>query len=403
MYDIGTELKSLAKQRSQSNPKATKHDIVGNAKKENSGTRELNENLQHEMSAAVVDTGMKGESTGNNARTGKDKEFVDEKNAYYNDEKERESTKGKVELSIENVRDSRSPNSTFEKWLERKAQQKKESLKQSSEEKNYSSKQNSGFANPKEKRQDLCDQAFKNWLQLKRVRYRSASVSPQRIEREGKQETQRPKSGLNFEMWIKKKGKIQPRSFSFAEKEPAHLPIKRAYSCGLSYSEWIESKKSQIKESSTKENDFVEQNSSKTKITGMSFEKWVDSKTRQSQIERVQEENEIMRAEYEKEIEKEIKMKNRNVKTFEEWQLEKKFEDRIRKAKEKKETRRARKNKVKFEADSKLVYNMWLLNKHLNEMEQEEERLIEFREEWEKRRELEQAKAMTRRIKTKSL
>ena len=276
---------------------------------------------------------------------------------------------GSIVIHTEEKRAAKNEDSTFENWLRRKAQQKKESLKQ-----------NSASSNFKEKRQDLSKQAYKRWLQSKQAMYRRASVSTRGSHDKDSVEKQRPKSGLSFETWMKNKGKTKHRSFSIAGEKESHTNIKRVYSCGMTYSEWIESKKRQLKEGSAEEKDPKGRTERKAKVTGISFKKWVDSKAKQSQIDRVRKENEQMRAEYEKEIEKMARMKNGCVKTFEEWQLEKKFEDRIRKAKEKTMARKASKNNVRFEEDSKLIYNMWLLNKHLNEMQEEEERLGRLRE-----------------------
>ena len=302
---------------------------------------------------------------------------------------------GTITAGVDSQRDdksARSANPTFEQWVERKTKEKREGRKQIFD-----------YTSEKEKRQDQCDQAFKRWLQLKRVRYRSASVTPRTLDREDTLEKQRPRSGLNFETWVKKKGKIKTRSLSLVEEKPMHVPIHRAYSCGLSYSEWIETKKMKLKEGQMQEKEATESMKNKPRITGMTFESWVDSKTKQSQIDRVQQENEKLRTEYEREMEKEAKMKDPNVKTFEEWRLEKKFEECVHKAREKKVKKRARKNNIKFEEDSQLIYNMWLLNKHVNEMHLEEERLAELREEWERKRTSERAKASSRRTKAKSL
>ena len=276
---------------------------------------------------------------------------------------------GSMVIHTEEKRDVKNEHSTFENWLRRKAQQKKETLKQ-----------NPASSNFKEKRHDLSKQAYKRWLQSKRAMFRRASVSTRGSNEKESIDKQRPKSGLSFETWRKNKEKTKPRSFSIAGEKESHTNIKRVYSCGMTYSEWIESKKKQLREGSAEEKDPIEQTGRKAKVTGIPFKEWVDSKAKQSQIDRVRKENEQMRAEYEKEIEKMARMKNCCVKTFEEWQLEKKFEDRIRKAKEKKMARKASKNNVKFEEDSKLIYNMWLLNKHLNEMQEEEERLTRLRE-----------------------
>lgn len=300
---------------------------------------------------------------------------------------------GSIVIKTDSKRDAESAHSTFENWLKRKEQQKRESLKQ-----------NSISPNWYEKRKSLSDQAFKRWLQSKRARSRSGSDLPQLSLKEERLGKQRPKSGLSFESWMKMKGKIKPCYFSFpAEEKAPYSSAIRVYSSGITHSEWIESKTRELKDSSARKDDPTHQTKSKTKITGISFDKWVDSKTKQLQIDRVQKENEQMLAEYEREMEKKAKMEIYGAKTFEEWELEKKFEDRVREAKEKKEARRALKNKVKFEEDSKLIYNMWLLNKHLNEVEQEEEKLTSLREEWERQRKLDEAKSSMTRKKAKSL
>ena len=299
---------------------------------------------------------------------------------------------GSIVINTDSKGDTESASPTFQNWLKRKEQQKRESLKQ-----------NTISPNWKEKRQSLSDQAFKKWLQSKRVRFRIGSISPQISLKEERLEKQRPKSGLSFESWVKMKGKIKPYLFSFSEEKTPNSSTKKVYSSGMSHSEWIESKAKEIKGSSPTKDSHIQQTKSKIKITGISFDKWVDSKTRQSQIDRVQKENEEMQAEYERDIEKKTKMKSQGVKTFEEWQLEKKYEDRIRKAKDKREARRAFKKRVKFEEDSKLVYNMWLLNKHLNEVEEEEEKLTSLRKEWERKRKMDEAKSRIRWEKANSL
>ncbi|XP_065064575.1 ABC transporter F family member 4-like isoform X1 [Rhopilema esculentum] len=286
---------------------------------------------------------------------------------------------GRVELNTGNDEAKRDSKSTFERWLERKSAQKRES-----------SAKESSQGNESEKRRDMCDQAFKKWLQLKKVRYRSASVSPRPSFQESRREIKRPKSGLSFETWMKGKGKVQPRSSSMTETT-THLPVKRAYSSGITYSEWIDSKRSQFKQSlgnAEEENSNAAASPNRVRLNGITFENWVEAKTEQFQIERVEKDTEKMRLEYEKEMEYERKLKNSNVKTFEDWLFEKEFEDRIRKTKEKKAKRKSRKNKTKYEEDSNLVYNMWLMNKHLSEMEKEEENLIALREEWKRKKKM---------------
>ena len=307
------------------------------------------------------------------------------------DVKEVHSRVGSVTLMTSNKGDLGGAHLAYDEWLRRKSQQSKELQRQ-----------HSISTNLKEKRQELSDRAFKRWLQSKQVRHRSASVSPRSSHKEARDEQQRPVSGLSFESWVKKKGEMESRSFSFAEEKPSHSPIKRVYSSGITYSEWIESKKRELVQSSAGKADPTEETKSRAKITGMSFEQWANSKARQSQIDRVQKANDQMRTEYEKEVEKETRWRNGGVKTFEEWQLEKKFEDRIRKTKEKAEKRRELKSKIKFEEDSKLVYNMWLLNKHLHELQQEEEKLTTLRKERERERNIQEEKSL-RRKKTQSL
>ena len=374
-------------------------NLVQRGREESSETS-LSGYLGETESAAEL-TGRGDKSQTGNVELTHDNEKNDGKDSH---ELQRPDKLGNVSIAFSSPRSSSSRSqkhdskSTFQEWLERKSKQKRESMK--------------GEANDQAeglKRRDLCEKAFNNWLSLKRVRYRSASVSPRLVTRGSprqespRQESLRPKSGLSFEDWRQRKGKVIPRSQSVVETA-TFLPVKRTYSSGVTYAEWVESKKRQLTNGgSNNENEKNGLSRSHSRLNGISFDTWVEEKNKQFQIEQVQQATAKLQAEYEKEMELEMKLKNPKIKTFEDWQLEKKFEDRVKKAKEKKERKNIRKKKVKFVEDSKLVYNMWLMNKHLNEIQEEQKQLDDARDEWERKKKAQLEMSNRRRFKSKSL
>eukprot|EP00112_Aurelia_sp_Birch-Aquarium-sp1_P013043 Seg2753.1 transcript_id=Seg2753.1/GoldUCD/mRNA.D3Y31 product=Ankycorbin protein_id=Seg2753.1/GoldUCD/D3Y31 len=351
---------------------------------------------------SIAELTLRGDKSQNrNVEQANDNEQNDGKDSQ---ELQRLDKLGNVSIAFSSPRSSSSRSnrqdskSTFQEWLERKSKQKRESMKDESND------HTEGV-----KRRDLSEKAFNNWLSLKRVRYRSASVSPRTVthgsprQESPRQESLRPKSGLSFENWRQRKGKVIPRSQSVVETV-TFMPIKRTYSSGVTYAEWVESKKRQFNNGgSNNEKDKIGLSRSNSRLNGMSFDTWVEEKNKQFQIEQVQQATAKLQAEYEKEMELEMKLKNPKVKTFEDWQLEKKFEDRVKKAKEEKEKKNIRKKKVKFVEDSKLVYNMWLMNKHLNEIQEEQQQLTDAREEWERKKKEQLEMSHRRRFKSKSL
>eukprot|EP00794_Sanderia_malayensis_P019125 gene19125-21042_t len=274
---------------------------------------------------------------------------------------------------------------SFEQWLERKSREKRERVTEGNS------------AEQSEKKREINEQAFKKWLELKKASYsktksasgyRPGSVDKNSNYNNSNDNRSLRSSGMSFESWMTKKNQDKPRSRSLpaatTSVSTTHAVINRSYSSGRSYEEWIKTKrKSEILQE--KQNDSANGNEVNKRTSGLTFETWIATKKELSQIERVREATESMQREYQKKMKYEKKLKDPRIKTFEEWEIEKKYEQRLQKTKQKKDRRLYENGKVKYEEDAKLVYSMWLMDKHLREIEFEEEQREKARKEWEKK------------------
>ncbi len=263
---------------------------------------------------------------------------------------------------------------SFEQWLERKSREKKVN----------SNEETSGTLNHREKRKEVNEQAFRKWLQLKKTRYRARSASAVRPSGGEGNNDKASRNGISFECWMTKKQKDKPRSLSLPVAN-THTVVSRAYSSGITHEEWVQSKRKQDVELLQNTPRDGIRNDGKKRLNGMTYENWVETKQQLTQIEKVRQATQVMQIQYEKDIANQKKLKNPKIKTFEEWEISKKYEERLQRLKEKKE-RRNNDRKVKFEEDANLVFNMWLLNKHMYEMQVEEDQIEEARQMWEKKK-----------------
>ena len=275
-------------------------------------------------------------------------------------------------LDFEEEYSASNSKNNYEQWLEKKSKAKKI----------LSPAMSAPAMNQSEKRKEEGEQAFKKWLQSKRQRASSVCFTKSNTREMRRQENMPSRTGISYDNWMQQKRREKPRSTSLPENL-THAVVKRVYSSGVTHKEWKESKKKQV--TSELMQQYAEHEKQK-RATGITFDSWMSEKTKQRQIDEVQQATSLLRKEFEKYMDYQNKLLNPKIKTFEQWQLDKKYEIRLEKANTKRERIHSEKKNLKFEADSKLVFDMWLLNKHLYEMQEEEEQLNDAREQWERKK-----------------
>ena len=279
-----------------------------------------------------------------------------------------QSSHRRLRIVVENLERNRNAKDAFEMWLQKKLSQRK--LKRTSE------------ISGKKKEANTDSEAFERWLKLKKnVKHKRAMSSD--VPRKNKPvKYSRPKSGMTFEEWIRFK-RSQPRpteNVTVESNHPARHVIPQDYS-GVTFEEWLKGKYDKIM-GNRPENRIADSSSTplptSRAVLGIPFSVWLDSKRNQEKIEIIQKLNDKKKEDFMKELAKLKRISNPGIKTYEEWLLSKQFEECMEKFKRRRKNAGNRKT-ARHEEDSRLVFDMWLLNKHVQEIKEEEEKLRKLR------------------------
>lgn len=253
---------------------------------------------------------------------------------------------------------------SYEDWLDEKRRQKKEATPRSS---------TSCLDDTDGMKVERNRKAFEKWLFIK-ARRRTRSYSEEEEKRKKRKHNRSlSERASTFEEWLASKKDIRPES-EFATDIPPKIRTREKIKRGMTFEEWKKWKNEKYKnDKKCTSSDVPNQSQS----TGLSFEKWLQAKEEERAFAMS-----IMKTKYAQEMsifEEKLryKMNDPRQKTYEEWFLEKKYDYKL----EKKYNRvnKSKDERVKHPEDSNLIFDMWLADKYMREMEIEKGKLKETR------------------------
>ena len=244
---------------------------------------------------------------------------------------------------------------TYEEWLEEKQQIRRDKIHNRSE---------SSITAPEDTEKYSKNRiTYKKWL-LSKSRERTSSTEVSHTYG-----IKNSYSGCSFEDWLIKKRDSRSKS-TYSSISTSTTPREKLRR-GMTFDQWKQWKSDQRKSFQQQqiEIDYKEY-STISSISGLSFQKWFAKKEEEKKNDEAL--LATMKAQKEQTLanEKNARLNDPRQRTFEEWFLEKKYENkRPKKNKDDKENRVER-----FPEDSNLLFDMWLVGKYMKEIEDEKEK-----------------------------
>ena len=283
------------------------------------------------------------------------------------------------------------PTITFESWLE-----KKRARGQLSPRPATAPARRNAFG------KSIEPENFKKWLNSKKGNHvrgtsESSSSSPKRTF---------INSGMAFERWLEMKRDQRPAESHVTEsscdntgKKPARA---RAPLAGKTFEEWLQEKKQEFpgNREGGKDDETVDKNVTRS---GKPFHVWLEEKRRSHRIDMIHKATTEKAEERRREMEQFKRWIDPHYRTFEEWLTLKNEEmqlERMRAQNEPKEEELPLQEKKK---DARVVFDIWLTMKAVEEIKAEEEKYKEMKSEWEtKDRQRQQLKRLNMLNKSKN-
>lgn len=281
------------------------------------------------------------------------------------------SDKSHSEILHRGVRSSLS----YSEWLEKKRESEKHTVNE---------RPKSATTTRTKVGREMSDEAFQKWLKdKKKFRRRRQSDSSSALERS------KSSSGVSFEMWLSQKrqrgesisGSSGLQEITTEKRDPRPKVTNFG---GKTFTEWLSEKRKVLQSG----NSLVNFNNRKTgSRSGKSFREWLKDKRKQKQKDlALRETLETEKLQKEASLEEQRRL-NPRVKTFDEWLEEKRVQNLIHlvQSRNTPDQPTLLNSKTKFPEDAKLVFDMWLTSKHMEELSKEEQLYEEMKEKWRKK------------------